>query len=517
MSIERALRLVAVLACLSLIPEFASAQSNATIAGVAKDSSGAILPGVTVEAASPSLIEKTRTAVTDGAGQYKIVNLVPGVYSVTFSLTGFNTVKREGIELTGAFTASVNADMKVGIARRDHHRVGPGVGRGRAERHAAEGRHARRAQRHPGRHEVHGPDRRPHPRRDEHQPGRRRHGVLRCRPRGPRQPPERAGGALRRHELQQRPGPRRPVHRDRHQRCDRAGNGDRDGRPVGGKRNQRRPHQPRAERRREQLPRRVHHLLQRSQPPERQSQRRPESPRADVDDDGEQVVRRESRVRRADQEGHALVLRLGARAGFRADARGHLLQPDTHGPRLHARPHEAGRQHRAEPEREPPPDVADLAAQQAEPAAPERQPAAAVLRVCARPAHERARGDLLLEVGADVPVAGQLQLAGHRQVPDRSRRALQQQGLPDEAAADQRARPDRVLGFGHGLQLGQLRQHVRPQREPQLQHALRRLVRHRLARDQDRRHVHAPLGLDIVGRREQRDDAAAVERLCRAR
>ena len=114
MSVERALRLVAVLACLSLIPEFASAQSNATIAGVAKDSSGAVLPGVTVEAASPSLIEKTRTAVTDGAGQYKIVNLVPGVYSVTFTLTGFNTVKREGIELTGAFTASVNADMKVG-------------------------------------------------------------------------------------------------------------------------------------------------------------------------------------------------------------------------------------------------------------------------------------------------------------------------------------------------------------------------------------------------------------------
>src|SRR3954453_16028688 len=114
MSIERALGLVAVLACLSLIPGFASAQSNATIAGVAKDSSGAILPGVTVEAASPSLIEKTRTAVTDGAGQYKIVNLVPGVYTVTFTLTGFNTVKREGIELTGSFTASVNADMKVG-------------------------------------------------------------------------------------------------------------------------------------------------------------------------------------------------------------------------------------------------------------------------------------------------------------------------------------------------------------------------------------------------------------------
>jgi hypothetical protein len=114
MSIERAPRLVTVLAILMLVPSLASAQSNATIAGVAKDSSGAVLPGVTVEAASPSLIEKSRTAVTDGAGQYKIVNLVPGVYSVTFTLTGFNTVKREGIELTGSFTASVSADMKVG-------------------------------------------------------------------------------------------------------------------------------------------------------------------------------------------------------------------------------------------------------------------------------------------------------------------------------------------------------------------------------------------------------------------
>ena len=140
MSVERALRLVAVLACLSLIPEFASAQSNATIAGVVKDSSGAVLPGVTVEAASPALIEKVRTAVTDGAGQYKIVNLVPGVYTVTFTLTGFNTVKREGIELTAAFTATVNADMRVGSLAGDDHRDGRVADGRRAERHAAEGR-----------------------------------------------------------------------------------------------------------------------------------------------------------------------------------------------------------------------------------------------------------------------------------------------------------------------------------------------------------------------------------------
>ena len=94
------------------IPSLAFAQ--ASINGLVKDTSGAVLPGVTVEAASPALIEKVRSAVTDGGGQYHIENLRPGTYVLTFSLTGFSTVKREGIELTGAFTATVNADMKVG-------------------------------------------------------------------------------------------------------------------------------------------------------------------------------------------------------------------------------------------------------------------------------------------------------------------------------------------------------------------------------------------------------------------
>ena len=85
-----------------LIPRLLFAQ--ASIAGVVKDTSGAVLPGVTVEAASPALIEKTRTAVTDGTGQYRIENLRPGTYTVTFTLVGFSTVKREGIELTGSFT-----------------------------------------------------------------------------------------------------------------------------------------------------------------------------------------------------------------------------------------------------------------------------------------------------------------------------------------------------------------------------------------------------------------------------
>jgi hypothetical protein len=92
----------------------ASAQGSASIAGVVRDTSGAVLPGVTVEASSPALIEKTRSAITDGGGQYRIEQLRGGVYTVTFSLAGFSTVKREGIELAGSFAATVNADMKVG-------------------------------------------------------------------------------------------------------------------------------------------------------------------------------------------------------------------------------------------------------------------------------------------------------------------------------------------------------------------------------------------------------------------
>src|SRR5216117_2121420 len=92
----------------------AGAFAQAVITGVIKDASGAVLPGVTVEAASPALIEKTRSVVTNATGQYRIIDLRPGTYSVTMSLTGFATVRREGIEVSGTFVATVNADMKVG-------------------------------------------------------------------------------------------------------------------------------------------------------------------------------------------------------------------------------------------------------------------------------------------------------------------------------------------------------------------------------------------------------------------
>ena len=104
------LRLFFVLAV--LLPAAAFAQSSIT--GTVKDTSGAVLPGVTVEAASPVLIEKVRSAVTDNAGQYRIVDLRPGTYTVTFTLTGFSPVKREGYVLAADFVATLNADLKVG-------------------------------------------------------------------------------------------------------------------------------------------------------------------------------------------------------------------------------------------------------------------------------------------------------------------------------------------------------------------------------------------------------------------
>src|SRR5438132_12259049 len=96
------------------VPAMVSAQGTSAVAGVVRDSSGAVLPGVTIEAASPALIEKVRTVVSDEKGEYKIIDLPGGTYTVSFSLTGFNTIKREGLELTANFTVNVVVEMQVG-------------------------------------------------------------------------------------------------------------------------------------------------------------------------------------------------------------------------------------------------------------------------------------------------------------------------------------------------------------------------------------------------------------------
>jgi hypothetical protein len=99
-----------ILGIVLLAPVIATAQS---LAGIVKDTSGAVLPGVTVEASSPALIERTRSTVTDDRGQYQIVDLRPGTYVVTFSLAGFATVQRQALELSGGGVTTVNADLRV--------------------------------------------------------------------------------------------------------------------------------------------------------------------------------------------------------------------------------------------------------------------------------------------------------------------------------------------------------------------------------------------------------------------
>ena len=98
-----------------LFSAMASAQGTSTgaITGTVKDASGGVLPGVAVEASSPALIEKVRATVTDEKGEYKIIELRPGTYSVTFTLQGFNTSKRDGIALSPNFTSTINASLAV--------------------------------------------------------------------------------------------------------------------------------------------------------------------------------------------------------------------------------------------------------------------------------------------------------------------------------------------------------------------------------------------------------------------
>jgi len=112
---QQSLKVLRVLSALiGFLAVAATASAQSSIAGVVRDSSGAVLPGVTVEASSEALIEKVRSTTSDGNGLYRIVDLRPGVYVVTFTLPGFSTFKRDALELGSEFTATVNADLRVG-------------------------------------------------------------------------------------------------------------------------------------------------------------------------------------------------------------------------------------------------------------------------------------------------------------------------------------------------------------------------------------------------------------------
>src|SRR5580704_10115961 len=111
-TMRRFARIVGLLASVVLLPVAAFAQG--AIAGQVKDASGAVLPGVTVEAASPVLIEKARNVVSDGSGNYRIENLRPGTYTVTFTLTGFSSVKRDDVMVSGSAVTEADATLRVG-------------------------------------------------------------------------------------------------------------------------------------------------------------------------------------------------------------------------------------------------------------------------------------------------------------------------------------------------------------------------------------------------------------------
>ena len=114
MRARRVAVLIVAFGCSLLFPPATAWAQSGAIAGVVKDTTGAVLPGVSVEAASPALIEKVRTGITDAEGQYRIEDLRAGTYSVTFTLAGFSVVKREGLELSAGVTMPVNGELRVG-------------------------------------------------------------------------------------------------------------------------------------------------------------------------------------------------------------------------------------------------------------------------------------------------------------------------------------------------------------------------------------------------------------------
>ncbi len=174
----RSVRLAIVLGVL-LVPAATYAQSS--LAGAVKDTSGAVLPGVTVEAASPALIEKVRSVTTDATGQYKIVDLRPGTYTVTFSLTGFSVVKREGRRARRLGHGAGQRRPEGRHARRNHHRHRRDADRRRAERRPSADSERRSRRENAGGQELerdHAADARHH-RRSEHGAAHAGHGAVR--------------------------------------------------------------------------------------------------------------------------------------------------------------------------------------------------------------------------------------------------------------------------------------------------------------------------------------------------
>ena len=233
-------------------PALARAQSVFT--GTVKDTSGAVMPGVTVEAASPVLIEKVKSAITDENGQYRIVDLRPGTYTLTFTLPGFNTHHPRGHRAA----VQLHRDDQRRAERRHAAGIGDGVrriaGRRRAEQRQAAGAVARSARR--------GADRQDHS--GSRSAGARRHAELAGRRRlardaadllhDPRHRRRAVGGAGRRHDDQRPDGRRRGAGVS--QRGDVAGNGLPDRGRRGRDDDRRHHHEPRAERRRQPVPRR---------------------------------------------------------------------------------------------------------------------------------------------------------------------------------------------------------------------------------------------------------------------
>src|SRR5687768_6143086 len=108
------LKLLFLAAAVILLPTLSYAQVQGSLTGTVRDASGAVLPGVTVEASSPAIQGGVRSVVTDGSGIYRIIELSPGVYSMTFSLAGFGSVKRDGVTLAGTQVLTIPIELKVG-------------------------------------------------------------------------------------------------------------------------------------------------------------------------------------------------------------------------------------------------------------------------------------------------------------------------------------------------------------------------------------------------------------------